>query len=92
MALSLQNCPFDKPLRISVEKVYKIGGIGTVPLGRIEAGILKTGMELTFAPSMVSAEVCSIEMHHTNKQEGVQTELLAHSLNFTFSFLPRFLF
>ena len=64
--------PFDKPLRIPVAGVYKISGIGTVPVGRIEAGILKTGMELTFAPSVICAEVGSIEMHCIyNMQEAV---------------------
>ena len=63
--------PFDKPLRIPVAGVYKILGIGIVPVGRIEAGILKTGMELTFAPFMHCGNVYSIEMHHTDVQEAV---------------------
>jgi len=56
--------PIDKPLRIPLQDVYKIGGIGTVPVGRVETGILKPGMVVTFAPSMVTTEVKSIEMHH----------------------------
>jgi elongation factor 1-alpha len=56
--------PTDKPLRLPLQDVYKIGGIGTVPVGRVETGILKPGMNVTFAPSGLSTEVKSIEMHH----------------------------
>jgi elongation factor 1-alpha len=56
--------PIDKPLRIPLQAVYKIGGIGTVPTGRVETGILKPGMVVTFAPGMATTEVKSIEMHH----------------------------
>jgi len=41
-----------------------IGGIGTVPVGRVETGIIKAGMTVTFAPADVSSEVKSVEMHH----------------------------
>jgi elongation factor 1-alpha len=56
--------PSDKPLRIPLQDVYKIGGIGTVPVGRVETGILKPGMVVTFAPTNVTTEVKSVEMHH----------------------------
>jgi elongation factor 1-alpha len=56
--------PSDKPLRIPLQDVYKIGGIGTVPVGRVETGILKPGMVVTFAPAMITTEVKSVEMHH----------------------------
>jgi len=56
--------PVDKPLRIPLQDVYKIGGIGTVPVGRVETGVLKPGMVVTFAPGGVTTEVKSIEMHH----------------------------
>jgi elongation factor 1-alpha len=56
--------PVEKPLRIPLQDVYKIGGIGTVPVGRVETGVLKPGMVVTFAPAMVTTEVKSIEMHH----------------------------
>jgi len=56
--------PVDKPLRIPLQDVYKIGGIGTVPVGRVETGVLKPGMVVTFAPTGVTTEVKSIEMHH----------------------------
>jgi elongation factor 1-alpha len=56
--------PVEKPLRIPLQDVYKIGGIGTVPVGRVETGVLKPGMVVTFAPGMATTEVKSIEMHH----------------------------
>jgi len=56
--------PSDKPLRLPLQDVYKIGGIGTVPVGRVETGILKPGMTVVFAPVGVTTEVKSVEMHH----------------------------
>ncbi len=57
--------PIDKPLRLPIQDVYKIGGIGTVPVGKIETGTLNAGKTVQFNPSEKSAEVKSIEMHHT---------------------------
>merc|ERR1719261_2056934 len=56
--------PKDKPLRLPLQDVYKIGGIGTVPVGRVETGVIKPGMVVTFAPVALSTEVKSVEMHH----------------------------
>jgi elongation factor 1-alpha len=56
--------PTDKPLRLPLQDVYKIGGIGTVPVGRVETGVIKPGMVVTFAPTGLSTEVKSVEMHH----------------------------
>jgi len=63
--------PTDLPLRLPLQDVYKIGGIGTVPVGRVETGILKPGMNVVFAPPMVSTEVKSVEMHHTQLEQAV---------------------
>jgi len=63
--------PIDKPLRIPLQDVYKIGGIGTVPVGRVETGILKPGAVVTFAPNNITTEVKSIEMHHESLPEAV---------------------
>jgi len=63
--------PMDKPLRIPLQDVYKIGGIGTVPVGRVETGILKPGAVVTFAPAAVTTEVKSVEMHHVQLPEAV---------------------
>lgn len=53
-------------------------GVGTVPVGKIETGILKPGMVLTFSPAKLTAEVKSIEMHH----QGLQTALPGHNVGF----------
>jgi len=58
-------------LRLPLQDVYKIGGIGTVPVGRVETGILKPGMVVTFAPSAITTEVKSVEMHHENLLEAL---------------------
>jgi len=63
--------PVDKPLRVPLQDVYKIGGIGTVPVGRVETGVLKPGMVVTFAPSALTTEVKSVEMHHEQLQQAV---------------------
>ncbi|KAI8929162.1 translation elongation factor 1a [Entophlyctis helioformis] len=63
--------PTDKPLRLPLQDVYKIGGIGTVPVGRVETGVIKPGMVVTFAPANVTTEVKSVEMHHESLTEGV---------------------
>jgi elongation factor 1-alpha len=62
--------PSDKPLRLPLQDVYKIGGIGTVPVGRVETGIIKAGMVVAFAPSNVQTEVKSVEMHHEQLEQG----------------------
>lgn len=63
--------PTDKPLRLPLQDVYKIGGIGTVPVGRVETGTIKPGMIVTFAPAMVTTEVKSVEMHHEAMEEAL---------------------
>uniref|UniRef100_A0A1B0CVJ5 Putative elongation factor 1-alpha n=1 Tax=Lutzomyia longipalpis TaxID=7200 RepID=A0A1B0CVJ5_LUTLO len=63
--------PTDKPLRLPLQDVYKIGGIGTVPVGRVETGVLKPGTVVTFAPANLTTEVKSVEMHHEALQEAV---------------------
>merc|ERR1711862_379787 len=63
--------PTDKPLRLPLQDVYKIGGIGTVPVGRVETGVLKPGMVVTFAPVQLSTEVKSVEMRHESLPEAV---------------------
>ena len=57
--------PTDRPLRLPIQDVYKISGIGTVPVGKIETGVLNAGKTVVFNPSQQTAEVKSIEMHHT---------------------------
>ncbi len=62
--------PLDKPLRIPIQDVYTITGVGTVPVGRVETGIMKVGSTVVIAPGGVTAEVKSIETHHTAIQQA----------------------
>jgi elongation factor 1-alpha len=57
--------PLNKPLRLPVQDVYTITGVGTVPVGRVETGVLKENDVVIFMPSNKQAEVKSLEMHHT---------------------------
>jgi elongation factor 1-alpha len=63
--ITMPNKPINKPLRLPIQDVYKISGIGTVPVGKIETGTLNVGKTVIFNPSQKFAEVKSIEMHHT---------------------------
>ena len=65
------NRPVDKPLRLPLQDVYKITGIGTVPVGRVETGVLKPGMVVAFAPCGIVTECKTVEMHHTNLEEAI---------------------
>jgi len=61
----------DKPLRIPVQEVFKIGGIGTVVSGRVESGMVFPGMTAYITPTGISAEVKSVQMHHTSVPKGL---------------------
>jgi len=69
-AISPPSRPTDKPLRLPLQDVYKIGGIGTVPVGRVETGIIKPGTVVTFAPAAITTEVKSVEMHHSALEQA----------------------
>jgi elongation factor 1-alpha len=56
--------PTDTSLRLPIQDVYTISGIGTVPVGRVETGVMETGNDVVFQPSDVGGEVKTIEMHH----------------------------
>ena len=70
-ALKEPEKPDKLPLRIPVQDAYTISGIGTVPVGRVETGIMKKGDNVIFNPSGVSGEVKSIEMHHEESLQAV---------------------
>jgi len=67
--------PVDKPLRWPIQDVYSITGVGTVPVGKVETGVMKPGMTLVFKPSTkpggVTGEVKTIEMHHEQIQQAL---------------------
>ncbi|TYH84030.1 hypothetical protein ES332_D02G171200v1 [Gossypium tomentosum] len=63
--------PLDKPLWLPLQNVYKIGGIGTAPIGHVESGVLKPGMVMTFGSSGLTTEVKFVEMHHEALSEAL---------------------
>ncbi|MFH1722537.1 MAG: translation elongation factor EF-1 subunit alpha [Candidatus Altiarchaeota archaeon] len=63
--------PTGKPLRLPVQDVFTITGIGTVPVGRVETGVMKPGQKIVFMPTGVTGEVKTIEMHHELLKEAV---------------------
>ncbi|HID90351.1 TPA: translation elongation factor EF-1 subunit alpha, partial [Candidatus Bathyarchaeota archaeon] len=70
-AFTVPPKPIDKPLRIPVQDVYSISGVGTVPVGRVETGVLKVGDTVLFLPRKAQGEVKSIETHHTRIERAV---------------------
>jgi len=70
-ALNPPKRPTDKALRLPLQDVYKISGIGTVPVGRVETGTLKKGCICTFGPMGVTTEIKSVEMHHESVDEAI---------------------
>jgi elongation factor 1-alpha len=67
----MPSMPTDKPLRLPIQDVYTISGVGTVPVGRVETGIMKKGMKVSFMPANVFGEIKSIEMHHEEFAEAL---------------------
>jgi len=69
--------PTDKPLRLPIQDVYTITGVGTVPVGRVETGIMKKGDTVIFEPAstvfgkQIAGEVKTIEMHHETLDQAV---------------------
>jgi len=66
--------PTNLPMRMPVQDVYEITGIGTVPVGKIETGVMKAGMKILVVPGRtgegIAGEIKSIEMHHENLLEA----------------------
>jgi elongation factor 1-alpha len=74
------NRPSHMPLRLPLQAVYKIGEIGIVPVGRIETGVLKRGMVVTFAPTGLQTEVKSMEMHHEALIEAIPGDIVGFNV------------
>jgi elongation factor 1-alpha len=68
--LKLPTKPTDKPLRLPVQDVHTVQGFGTIPVGRVETGVLKPGDMIVVMPGGAKAEVKSIEMHHQQLQKA----------------------
>ncbi|MBD3192904.1 MAG: elongation factor 1-alpha [Candidatus Heimdallarchaeota archaeon] len=62
--------PVDKPLRMPIQDVYAIKGVGTVPVGKVETGVIKVGDDVVFPISKKKAKVQSIEMHHEQLEKA----------------------
>jgi len=68
--LQMPKRPVDKPLRVPIQDVYKIGGIGTVPVGRVETGVLRKDSTVQIAPVGIVTSVTSVEAHHVQLPEA----------------------
>ena len=72
--MSAPEKPVDLPLRLPLQDVYEIKGIGAVPVGRIETGIMKVNDRVIVTPARegkgVTGEVKSVEMHHEQLQQA----------------------
>jgi elongation factor 1-alpha len=66
--------PTELPMRMPIQDVYEITGIGTVPVGKIETGVMKIGQKVIVLPGRtgkgIEGEVRSIEMHHEQMQQA----------------------
>jgi elongation factor 1-alpha len=66
--------PTDLPLRMPLQDVYEITGIGTVPVGKIETGVMKVGQKVIILPGRsgkgIEGEVRTVEMHHEQLPQG----------------------
>jgi len=69
-AFQVPEKPVDKPLRVPVQEVYSIRGVGTVPVGRVETGVLKLDRKVVFQPANVEGEVKTIETHYVRLNEA----------------------
>ncbi len=76
--------PTGLPLRLPIQDVYNIAGIGVVPVGRIETGTMKVGDKVTVVPGRegkgVSGECKTIEMHHEQVQEAIPGDNVGFSV------------
>lgn len=68
--LQVPQKPVDKPLRLPIQDVYSITGVGTVPVGRVVTGVLKVGDQIVIMPPGLKGEVKSIETHHTQIEKA----------------------
>ncbi len=76
--------PTELPLRLPIQDVYNITGIGVVPVGRVETGKMKVGDKVIVVPARegkgVTGECKSIEMHHENINEAIPGDNIGFSV------------
>jgi len=80
-AMKPASSPIDKPLRIPVQAVYKISGVGIVTAGRVQSGVIKPGMIVAFAPDYMDCEVMSVENHRHAVAQGVAGDNVGFKVN-----------
>jgi elongation factor 1-alpha len=68
--LKVPEKPITKPLRLPIQDVYTITGVGTVPVGRVETGVMKVNDKVIIMPANVTGEIKSIEMHHVQMPQA----------------------
>ena len=73
--------PTLKPLRLPIQDVYKIQGVGTVPVGRVETGIIKPNMNIIFGPVGTKTAVKTVEMHHESVTEAIPGDNVGFRVN-----------
>ncbi|CAF3802319.1 unnamed protein product [Adineta steineri] len=71
----------DKPFRLPLQDVYKVRGIGTIIMGRVETGVLKTNMTVSFPPLNITATVQSIEKNYETLTEAFPGTIVAFNIN-----------
>jgi elongation factor 1-alpha len=69
-AFEVPEKPIGKPLRIPIQDVYSITGVGTVPVGRVETGKMRPNDKVVVMPSGAVGEIKSIETHHTQMESA----------------------
>ncbi len=72
--------PMDKPLRLPIQDVFTITGHGTVPVGRVETGVMKQNMVVIVAPSGAKGEIKKIEMHHQELAQAIPGDNVGFNL------------
>ena len=72
--------PVDKPLRLPIQDVFTITGHGTVPVGRVETGVMKPNQPIVVMPSGAKGEVKKIEMHHKELTEATPGDNVGFNL------------
>lgn len=67
-AFPAPELPTNLPMRMPIQDVYEITGIGTVPVGKVETGIMKVGQKVIILPGRtgtgIPGEIKTIEAHH----------------------------
>ncbi|CAF0839600.1 unnamed protein product [Adineta steineri] len=79
-AIIPSQLPIEKPLRLPLQDIFHIDGVGTVPIGQIRSGILKPNMVVNFAPLYLTAQVNSIEMYHEAMAEALPGDNVGFSV------------